>query len=54
MKFNNKDFSVDISYTPETCFYDKIMEGLREAIAYQQGELEVRTNMVDTSKENPV
>lgn len=54
MGFNNENFLVGIPCNSDISFYDKIMEGLNEALAYQQGELEVRTNMVDTSKDNPV
>lgn len=54
MEFDSREFSVDVSYTPETRFYDKIMEGLKEALAYQQEKLKVRTNMVEMSKDNPV
>lgn len=53
MGLNNKDFLVGVPCSPNTSFYDKIVEGLNEALAYQQRELEVRTNTVNTSKNNP-
>lgn len=54
MGFDNKNFSIGVPCNSDISFYDKIMRGLNEALAYQQKELEIRTNTVDASKENPV
>lgn len=54
MGFDNKNFLIGVPCNSDISFYDKIMEGLNEALAYQQKELEVRTDMVEMSKNNPV
>lgn len=54
MGFNNENFLVGIPCGSDISFYDKIVEGLNEALAYQQKELEAKTNMVEISKNNPV
>lgn len=54
MGFDNKNFLIGVPCNSDISFYDKIMKGLNEVLAYQQGELEVRTNMVEMSKDNSV